>query len=144
LDTLIDRVGSTHPADNADIYTVLTPWTATESLRRFAEANFIVFAKESEDPETQLEQVKLIISEDRPWEERNFQNWRRRKERYIKEALYKGIPSQAGEDPGELSVSAYWQEGRFYINDVQQLYSVTATPDGLRRVGAWAKSRNIH
>src|SRR5262249_25090483 len=41
------------------------------------------------------------------------------------------------EDSRELAVSAYWREGRFFINGVQQLYSVRAMSDGLRRVGAW-------
>lgn len=138
LDTLIDRVYSIHPADHADIYTVLTPWAATESLRRLADGNFIIFTKESDDPETIEEEVKFLDWGRFP--ERaaeSIPKWKRRKERLIREALYRGMSSQDAEDPDGLAVSACWRRGRFFVNDVQQLYSIAATPDGLRRVGAW-------
>jgi hypothetical protein len=136
LDSLIDRVTSIHSADQVDSGTALTPWAVAESLQRLAEAHFIVFAKESVDPETVVEKLylaSLALHE----KEANIQKWRQGKERHIKEALYKGVSSRVSEDSGALAVSAYWQDGRFYINEEQQLYSVRATPDGLRRVGAW-------
>lgn len=138
LDILIERVTSFHTAGQVDIDIVLTPWAAAESLRRLADGNFIIFTKESDDPETVEEEFTFAEWGRFPERaEEKIPKWKRRKERHIREALYKGMSSQDAEDPDGLTVSACWRGGQFFVNDVQQLYSVAATPDGLRRVGAW-------
>jgi hypothetical protein len=133
LEELIDKVGL---LDRGDSYTGLTPWMVTESLRRLTDGGFVLFVKDSDDPETQVERVEIMDWMRFPREgEAKVQSWKRTKERRINEALFKGVPSRDSED--ELSVAARWSGGRFFINGVQQLYSVRATPEGLRRVGAW-------
>jgi hypothetical protein len=136
LDSLIDRVASVPSVDLVEIGTVLDPWTVTESLSRLSEAGFILLAKETDDPETMIERLILDSWELHGTKHKGaIQEWKRRKQRFIEEAFYKGAPSHV--DSGGLAVSAYWRARRFYINDVQQFYSVRATSDGLRRVGAW-------
>lgn len=133
LEKLMDKVGL---LDRGDSYTGLTPWMVTESLRRLADGGFVLFVKDSDDPETQVEQIHIMDWMRFPREgEAKIQSWKRTKERHISETLYKGVPSRSSKD--ELSVAAHWSGGRFFINGVQQLYSVRATPEGLRRVGAW-------
>lgn len=134
LDKLMDKIGL---LGRGDSYTGLTPWMVTESLRRLAEADFIVVVKDSEDPESDNEYFLRQEAMGRPWMADDLQKWRRAKERYINEALYSGVSGERGEYPAQFDVSAHWSGGRFFINGVEQLYSVRATPEGLRRVGAW-------
>jgi hypothetical protein len=138
-DILIDHVTVLHPADLGDTGTALSPWAAAESLRRLDEAGLVLFIKDSEDPVTPRESNWLQYWAARGSSvraERIVQKWQRTKDHRIAEAFYKGVPSRGSEDT-ELAVSAYWHDGRFYINEKLQLYSVRATTDGLRRVGAW-------
>jgi hypothetical protein len=145
LDLLMDKVGL---LDHGDYYPGLTPWMLAEILRRLAEGGFVKFDENyrpdifdimDDDELEELEELEDIwqkTDSDRVERETEKKLTQRRKT-LVRQSKERQRRIEAAFFNGNASEGAYWSGGRFYIDGTVQVHELRATPDGLRRGGAW-------